>query len=83
MQAEVQCYQLLRSDKSLGANDREDHRARNNAESFARCGDSLRKPEESAHWLELLVDGEIVPAAKGNRFVPSATKLPPSKSLLC
>ena len=25
---------------------------------------SLREPEESAYWLELLVDGEIVPAAK-------------------
>ncbi len=56
--------QLLRSGTSVGANYREAHRGRSKAEFIAKCGDSLRELEESAYWLELLVDGEIVPAAK-------------------
>jgi hypothetical protein len=31
---------------------------------IAKCGDSLRELEETAYWLELLVDGNIVPADK-------------------
>ena len=37
---------------------------RSKAEFIAKCGDSLRELEESAYWLELLVDGEIVAASK-------------------
>ena len=29
---------------------------------IAKCGDSLRELEETAYWLELLVEGKIVPA---------------------
>ena len=34
--------------------------ARCKAEFVAKCGDSLRELEETAYWLELLVDGKIV-----------------------
>ena len=63
-QARVLGKQLLRSGKSVGANYRQAHRGRSQAEFMAKCGDSLRELEESAYWLELLVDGEIMPAAK-------------------
>jgi four helix bundle protein len=63
-EAQVLGKQLLRSGTSVGANYREAHRGRSKAEFIAKCGDSLRELEESAYWLELLVDGEIVPAAK-------------------
>ncbi len=56
--------QLLRSGTSVGANYREAHRGRSKAEFIAKCGDSLRKLEESAYWLELLVKGEIMAQAK-------------------
>lgn len=56
--------QLLRSGTSIGANYREAFRARSKAEFVAKCGDSLREIEESAYWLELLVDSEIVDAKK-------------------
>ena len=56
--------QVLRSGTSVGANHREAYRARGRAEGFAKAGDSLREIEETAHWLELLADAEIVPAAK-------------------
>ena len=31
---------------------------------IAKCGDSLRELEETAYWLELLVDGKIVAPEK-------------------
>jgi len=30
----------------------------------AKCGDSLRELEETAYWLQLLVDGKIVSPEK-------------------
>jgi four helix bundle protein len=37
---------------------------RSKAEFIAKCGDCLREVEETGYWLELLVDGNIVPADK-------------------
>jgi four helix bundle protein len=62
--AQVLGKQLLRSATSVGANYREAHRGRSKAEFIAKCGDSLRELEETAYWLELLIEGEIVPAAQ-------------------
>jgi four helix bundle protein len=56
--------QVLRSGTSVGANYREACRARSKAEFISKCGDSLRELDETAYWFELLVDGEIVSAAK-------------------
>ena len=56
--------QVLRSGTSVGANYREAFRGRSRAEFIAKCGDSLREIEETTYWLELLVDGQIVSAAK-------------------
>jgi four helix bundle protein len=61
-EAQVLGKQILRSGTSVGANYREAYRARGKSEFIAKCGDSLRELEETAHWLELLVDGKIVPA---------------------
>ena len=33
-------------------------------EFIAKCGDSLRELKETAYWLELLVDGNMMPAEK-------------------
>jgi four helix bundle protein len=63
-EAQVLGKQLLRSGASVGANYREAYRARSKSEFVAKCGDSLRELEESAYWLELLVDGGIVPPDK-------------------
>jgi four helix bundle protein len=60
--AQVIGKQLLRSGTSVGANYREAYRGRSKAEFIAECGDSLRELEETAYWLELLVQGKIVPA---------------------
>ncbi len=60
-EAQVLGKQLLRSGTSVGANYREAYRGRSKAEFIAKCGDSLRELEETAYWLELLVEGKIVP----------------------
>jgi four helix bundle protein len=58
--AETLGRQVLRSGTAVGANYREAFRARSKAEFMSKCGDSLRELEESAYWLELLVDAGIV-----------------------
>jgi four helix bundle protein len=59
-EAQVLGKQALRSGTSVGANYREAFRARSKPEFIAKCGDSLRELEETAYWLELLVDGKMV-----------------------
>jgi four helix bundle protein len=61
-EVEVIGKQLLRSGSSVGANLREAYRARSDAEFLAKVGDCLRELEETSHWLELLVEGEILAA---------------------
>ena len=63
-EAQVLGKQLLRSGTSIGANYREAFRARSKLEFIAKCGDSLREIEETAYWLELLVDANILSADK-------------------
>ena len=55
---------MLRSGTSVGANYREAYRGRSKAEFIAKCGDSLRELEETAYWLELLLEAGIVPPEK-------------------
>ena len=62
--AQILGKQLLRAGTSVGANYREAYRGRSKAEFVAKCGDCLREIEETAYWLELLVECKIVPAAK-------------------
>jgi four helix bundle protein len=59
-EAQVRGKQIPRSGTSVGANYREAYRARSKSEFIAKCGDSLRELEETAYWLELLVEAGIV-----------------------
>lgn len=63
-EAQILGKQVLRSGTSVGANYREAYRSRSKAEFVAKAGDCLREIEETGYWLELLVEGGIVPAAK-------------------
>lgn len=62
--AQILGKQVLRSGTSIGANYREAFRGRSKAEFIAKCGDCLREIEETAYWLKLLVDAEIIAADK-------------------
>ena len=59
MEARVIGNQFLRSGTSVGANYREAFRSRSRAEFIAQCGDCLRELEETAYWLELLLESNI------------------------
>src|SRR5450755_397498 len=63
-EAQVLGKQVLRAGTSIGANYREAFRGRSKLEFIAKCGDCLREIEETAYWLELLVDAEIVSRQK-------------------
>ena len=60
IEAQVIGRQVLRSGKSVGANYREAYRSRSRAEFIAKAGDCLKELEETAYWLELLIEGGIV-----------------------
>src|SRR6266487_1223739 len=60
-EAQVLGKQMLRSGTSVGANYREAYRRHRKSEFIAKCGDSLRELEETAYWLDLLVQATIVP----------------------
>ena len=52
--------QLLRAGTSVGANYREGMRARSSAEMIAKFGICIQELEESAYWMELLVEADLV-----------------------
>jgi four helix bundle protein len=52
--------QVLRSGTSIGAQYREAQRAKSNADFISKIEGSLQELEETAYWLELLIDSGIV-----------------------
>ena len=59
-EAQVIGKQVLRSGTSVGANYSEAYRGRSKAEFVSKCGDCLREIEETAYWLDLLVEADLV-----------------------
>ena len=72
-EAQVLGKQMLRSGTSVGANYREAHRGRSKAEFISKCGDLLRELEETAYWLELLVEAKIAQQKDVQLFEKNAT----------
>lgn len=58
--AQVLGRQVLKSGTSVGANYREANRARSKSEFIAKMGDCLKELDETAYWLELLVESSVV-----------------------
>ena len=58
--ADVLGRQLLRSGTSVGANYRAACRARSTADFIAKMGLVEEELDESAYWMELLVEGRVV-----------------------
>lgn len=55
---------MLRSGTSVAANYREASRARSNNELISKLGIVEQELDETALWLELLVDAKIMPEAR-------------------
>jgi len=62
--AQVLGRQLLRSGTSVGAHYREATRARSTAEFVSKIEGGLQELEETAYWLELLRDADIIQEAR-------------------
>lgn len=59
-EARIVGRQLLRSSSSVGANYRAACRARSQAEFHAKLSIVVEEADESAFWMEILVEAEIV-----------------------
>jgi len=67
--------QVLRSGTSVGANFREAHRSRSDAEFIAKLGDCLKELDETHYWMELLVDGEFVAETRMSELLDECNQL--------
>ncbi len=67
--------QCLRSGTSVAANFREASRARSNAEFLSKLGIVETELDETALWLELIVESKLVPAARLQALQTEADEL--------
>lgn len=74
-EARVLGKQLLRSGTSVGAHYREATRSRSTAEFVSKIEGGLQELAESAYWLELLVETEIIPADRLADLMKEADEL--------
>jgi four helix bundle protein len=68
-------HQLLRSGTSVASNYRAVCRARSRAEFLAKLAIVIEEADESAFWLELLIDAGLVPESKLNDLKCEANQL--------
>jgi four helix bundle protein len=68
-------HQLLRSGMSMAANYRAVCRARSRPEFLAKLSIVIEEADESAFWLELLVDAGLVSECKLNHLKSEANQL--------
>ena len=67
--------QLVRSGTSVGANYRPACRSRSRAEFAAKLGVVAEEADETAYWLEVIRDGNLLPAKKLTELLKEADEL--------
>ena len=67
--------QLVRSGTSVGANYRACCRARSHADFIAKFGIDIEEADESAFWLELIIDSKIKKSQKIEPLLNEANEL--------
>ena len=67
--------QLVRSASSVGANYRAACRARSKADFISKITVVLEEADESCYWLELVVEGEMLPAERIKPLLQEANEL--------
>src|SRR2546430_16508993 len=67
--------QLVRAGTSVGANYRAACRGRSKAEFIAKLGTVEEEADESAYWLELIIDAGVMKAARVQTLLQEATEL--------
>jgi len=67
--------QLVRSALSVGANYRSACRGRSRAEFLSKLGVVLEEADESAHWLEIIIEDGMLPEKKVTALLREANEL--------
>jgi four helix bundle protein len=67
--------QLVRSGTSIGANYRAACRSRSGAEFAAKLGLVAEEADETVYWLEVIRDGNLLPANKLSELLKEADEL--------
>ena len=67
--------QLVRSGTAVGANYRATCRSRSKAEFIARMGVVEEEADESAFWMELFIEGALLPEGKVTALLQEANEL--------
>jgi four helix bundle protein len=67
--------QLVRAATGVGSNYRACCRARSRAEFIAKIGVVEEEADESAFWLELIIEGELLPLIKVEALLKEANEL--------
>ncbi len=73
--AQIIGKQVLRSGTSVGAHYREACHSRSNAEFISKIEGGLQELEETAYWIELLIESGIVPAKLLNPLLQETQEL--------
>jgi four helix bundle protein len=67
--------QLIRSGTSVGANYRAACRGRSKAEFISKLGTVEEEADESANWMELIINGGLLPKSKVDALRQEASEL--------
>src|SRR3989338_1764163 len=67
--------QLIRSGTAIGANYRAAKRARSRAEFIAKLGIVIEEADETVFWLEIIIDGNVLPANTVESLLQEAREL--------
>ena len=67
--------QLVRSGTSVGANYRAACRGRSKAEFIAKLGIVIEEADESGYWMELIIDGGLLPTDKVELLLDEANQI--------
>jgi len=74
-EAKIIGRQLLRSSSSVGANYRAACRARSQAEFHSKLSIVVEEADESAFWMEILVEAEVVKSSELNFLSDEANQI--------
>ena len=75
IQGRAVAAQLIRSGTSVAANYQAACRARSKPEFVAKLGVVEEEADETAFWLELIIETELLPAAKVKRLLTEASEI--------
>lgn len=67
--------QLVRSATSVGANYRAACRGRSTAEFIAKLGIVVEEADESGYWLELVIEGELLPKSQVESLLQESNEI--------